>query len=56
MTIDTVTLGDQLTVSALGFGAMALTPVYGQVDDTDSLATLNHCLDIGVTFLDTANV
>lgn len=56
MTIGTVTLGDQLTVSALGFGAMALTPVYGQVDDTDSLATLNHCLDIGVTFLDTANV
>jgi aryl-alcohol dehydrogenase-like predicted oxidoreductase len=56
MTIDTVTLGDQLTVSALGFGAMALTPVYGQVDDTDSLVTLNHCLDIGVTFIDTANV
>lgn len=56
MTIDTVTLGDQLTVSALGFGAMALTPVYGQVDDAESLATLNHCLDIGVTFIDTANV
>ncbi|WP_236950045.1 aldo/keto reductase [Mycobacterium sp. MS1601] len=52
----TVTLGDQLTVSELGFGAMALTPVYGQVDDTESLATLNHCLDIGVTFIDTANV
>ena len=56
MTIDTVTLGDQLTVSALGFGAMALTPVYGKVDDTESLATLHHCLDVGVTFIDTANV
>lgn len=52
----TVTLGDELTVSAIGFGAMALTPVYGQVDDTESLATLHRCLDLGVTFIDTANV
>jgi len=35
---------------------MALTPVYGEVDDTESLATLHHCLDVGVTFIDTANV
>lgn len=54
--IDTVTLGDDLTTSAIGFGAMALTPVYGEVDDTESLATLNRALDLGVTFLDTANV
>ena len=54
--VPTVTLGDELTVSALGFGAMALTPVYGEVDDTESLATLHRCLDIGVTFIDTANV
>jgi aryl-alcohol dehydrogenase-like predicted oxidoreductase len=52
----TITLGDELAVSAIGFGAMALTPVYGEVDDTESLATLNHCLDLGVTFIDTANV
>jgi aryl-alcohol dehydrogenase-like predicted oxidoreductase len=52
----TVNLGDGLTVSAIGFGAMALTPTYGQVDDTESLATLNRCLDVGVTFIDTANV
>jgi aryl-alcohol dehydrogenase-like predicted oxidoreductase len=51
-----VVLGDELTVSAIGFGAMALTPVYGEVDDTESLATLNRCLDLGVTFIDTANV
>ncbi|MGY4710511.1 aldo/keto reductase [Mycolicibacterium sp. CBM1] len=49
-------LGDGLTVSAIGFGGMALTPVYGEVDDAESLATLHHCLDAGVTFLDTANV
>jgi len=54
--VPTVTLGDELTVSAIGFGAMALTPVYGEVDDTESLATLHRCLDIGVTFIDTADV
>src|SRR6478672_11816026 len=54
--VPAVTLGDQLTVSAIGFGAMALTPVYGEVDDTESLATLNSCIDLGVTFIDTANV
>ena len=54
--VPAVQLGDELSVSAIGFGAMALTPVYGEVDDTESLATLNHCIDIGVTFIDTANV
>lgn len=53
---ETVTLGDGLTVSPIGFGAMALTPVYGAVDDAESLATLNHAVDLGVTFIDTANV
>ena len=54
--VPTVALGDELTVSAIGFGAMALTPVYGAVDDTESLATLHRCIDLGVTFIDTANV
>jgi aryl-alcohol dehydrogenase-like predicted oxidoreductase len=54
--VPAVTLGDELTVSAIGFGAMALTPVYSEVDDTESLATLHHCLDVGVTFIDTANI
>ena len=54
--IPTVDLGDGLNVSAIGFGAMALTSIYGEIDDTKSLATLNHCLDVGVTFLDTANI
>ncbi|WP_179468262.1 aldo/keto reductase [Mycolicibacterium vinylchloridicum] len=55
-TLPTTQLGDGLTVSAIGFGGMALTPVYGAVDDAESLATLHHCLDVGVTFIDTANV
>jgi aryl-alcohol dehydrogenase-like predicted oxidoreductase len=53
---DTVMLGDELTVSAVGFGAMALTPVYGEVNDQESLATLHRCIDLGVTFIDTANI
>ena len=51
-----VTLGDELSVSAIGFGAMALTHVYGEVDDAEALATLNRCVDLGVTFIDTANI
>jgi aryl-alcohol dehydrogenase-like predicted oxidoreductase len=53
---ESVLLGDELTVSAIGFGAMALTPVYGEVDDAESLATLHRSIDLGVTFIDTANV
>ena len=51
----TTKLGDDLTVSAIGFGAGALA-VYDDADDSESLATLNRCLDLGVTFIDTANV
>ena len=54
--VPVVRLGDELSVSAMGFGAMALTPVYGEVDDDESLATLHRCVDLGVTFLDTANI
>jgi aryl-alcohol dehydrogenase-like predicted oxidoreductase len=54
--VPSVKLGDQLSVSAIGFGAMALTPVYGEVDDTESLATLHRTVDLGVTFIDTANI
>ncbi|MCW2910975.1 MAG: Aldo/keto reductase [Actinomycetia bacterium] len=52
----TTKLDDDLTVSAIGFGAGALASGYGDVDDSESLATLNRCLDLGVTFIDTANV
>ncbi|MBD1592505.1 aldo/keto reductase [Arthrobacter sp. S1_S22] len=51
-----VTLGDGLNVSPLGFGGMALTPVYGEVDQEDALRTLHHAVDSGVTFMDTADI
>jgi aryl-alcohol dehydrogenase-like predicted oxidoreductase len=43
------------TVSALGLGCMGMSEFYGAHDDTESLATLNHALECGVTFLDTAD-
>jgi aryl-alcohol dehydrogenase-like predicted oxidoreductase len=51
-----VQLGDGLSVSPLGFGGMALTPVYGEVDPADALRTLHHAVDAGVSFIDTADV
>ncbi|WP_461172827.1 aldo/keto reductase [Arthrobacter sp. Z1-9] len=56
MTAATVHLGDGLNVSPLGFGGMALTPVYGEVDPADALRTLHHAVDAGVTFIDTADI
>ena len=53
----TVALGGQgLTVSAQGLGCMGMSQAYGPSDDTSSIATLHRALELGVTFLDTANV
>lgn len=43
-------------MSAQGFGGMALTDVYGGMNQDEALATLNHAVDVGVTFIDTADV
>ena len=51
-----VHLGDGLSVSPLGFGGMALTPVYGEVDPDEALQTLHHAVDAGVSFIDTADI
>ena len=51
------TLGkDGLTVSALGLGCMAMTDLYGPVDDDEAIATLREALDAGADFLDTADM
>jgi len=51
------TLGTQgLTVSALGLGCMGMSDFYGPTDEAESLATLQRALELGVTFLDTADM
>ena len=53
----TITLGTEgLTVSELGLGCMGMSIAYGSCDEADSIATINRALDLGVTFLDTAEM
>ena len=57
MTIPTRPLGTQgLVASAQGLGCMGMSEFYGDADDDEALATIARAIDIGVTFLDTADV
>ena len=47
---------DRLDVSAIGLGCMGMSDFYGPADDAVSLQVLNHALDIGLNFLDTADM
>ena len=55
--METRSLGGQgLTVSAVGLGCMGMSEFYGAADEAESIATLQHALDLGITFLDTADM
>jgi aryl-alcohol dehydrogenase-like predicted oxidoreductase len=61
MTLSTRTLGSSssgtsLTVSTLGLGCMGMSEFYGRGDEGEAIATIHRALDLGVTFLDTADM
>ena len=46
----------QLEVSEQGIGCMGMSAFYGATDEQESIATIQRALDLGITFLDTADV
>jgi aryl-alcohol dehydrogenase-like predicted oxidoreductase len=57
MTLTIRKLGRQgLEVSAIGLGCMGMSQSYGPADEAESIATLHRAIELGCTFLDTAEV
>ena len=61
MTLSRRTLGtpgndSTLEVSQLGLGCMGMSEFYGTTDEQTAIGTIHRALDLGVTFLDTADM
>ena len=54
--MDTRTLGQGLVVSELGLGCMGMSAWYGETDEQESVATIHRALELGMFFLDTADI
>jgi aryl-alcohol dehydrogenase-like predicted oxidoreductase len=54
--METRTLGQGLSVSAIGLGCMGMSEFYGDGDDQESIAVIHRALELGVNFLDTADM
>lgn len=54
--LPTIHLGQGLQVSCQGLGCMSISGPYGKAEDQESLRTIHRALDLGVNFLDTANI
>ncbi len=49
-------LGADVTVSAMGLGCMGMSEFYGPAKEADSISTIHRAIDMGVDFLDTADM
>ena len=54
--MQTRTLGQGLEVSEQGLGCMGMSAWYGETDEVESIATIQRALELGIYFIDTADI